>query len=132
VDRHPVDADPDPNQNFHYDADPDLDPDRHQKTKTMRIQIRIVPKVLTHVGKWGKIYNFYTFIHSNANLLCFFFLISEKGVMILSILDSMLKCSRKKSKIHALAAWNLYRSGSVKMMRIRPDQDTVLYVICSS
>jgi hypothetical protein len=50
----------------------------------------------------GKINTFYTFIHSNANLLGFFFLVSEKGVIIICILDSMLKCSRKKSKIHVL------------------------------
>ncbi len=43
---------------------------------------------------------FFTFIHINASLQCLSFLISDKCVMILSILYSILKCHEKK--LHVL------------------------------
>jgi hypothetical protein len=46
----------------------------------------------THVGKSEKI----TFSHNIASLQWFIFLISVKGVIIFSILDSILKFSGKK------------------------------------
>jgi hypothetical protein len=80
------------------------------------------------------------FIHSNASLQWFSFLISDKGVMILSILDSILKFFVRKYK--PTCAWNWYRSGlagsesachggrfrswSGKIKRIRPGPDSNL------
>jgi hypothetical protein len=61
------DANPDPN--FHFDPDP-----------------RILPQIYT---SWNIII-FLTFIHSNASLHCFFFLISVKDVIIFIIIDSLL------------------------------------------
>jgi hypothetical protein len=51
--------------------------------------MRILPQVLNMLKYVRKIYNFYS-IYSNASLQWFSFLISSKGVMILSILASIL------------------------------------------
>jgi hypothetical protein len=56
--------------------------------KTMPMNMRILPQIL---HKLENSENKITLIHSNASLHCFFFfLISGKGVMNLSILDSIL------------------------------------------
>jgi hypothetical protein len=66
VDRHRFDADPDPT--FYFDVDPDPDPYPTSSYKQV-----------------GKSKFFLTFIHSNASLHCFIFLISVIGVVIFSI-----------------------------------------------
>ncbi len=102
VHRHPFDADPDPE--LHYDADPH--PDR---TGIRTIRYGSYP-IFSNCWKIGKKYLLFdTSIHSNARLRCFSFLISGKSVMILSILDSIVKCSGKSQNAFA---WNWYRSGS--------------------
>ncbi len=63
--------------------------------KTMPIHMRILHQVL-HKLAWAK---FFTFIHSNASLQCFSFLISGKCVKILGTLDSILKFSRHNTGV---------------------------------
>ncbi len=60
------DANPDPDPNFNFDADqdPDLDPD---PTTSFRLVLKNL--------------NFFSFIHSIANLHCFIFLVIVKGVI---------------------------------------------------
>jgi hypothetical protein len=70
--------------------------------KTMPIHIRIQPQVLHMLENRAIIF---IFIHSNASLQCFSFLISEKCVMILSILYSILKFHEKSGKIHLLGIY---------------------------
>jgi hypothetical protein len=60
----------------------------------IRIGINTMPihmPILLLVFTYWKIGANFTFVHSNASLQCFSFLISGKCVMILSILDSILK-----------------------------------------
>ncbi len=106
MDQHRVDADPDPN--FHI-----LMPIQIQiGIKTMPITCGSYPKFYT----CGKIGEKIVLLFSAIPVTVFFLTTSCKGVMILSILDSILKFSGKKVK--NTCAWNRYLSGSVKMMRI--------------
>jgi hypothetical protein len=84
VDRHRFDNVPDPV--FHFDANPGPDPDWHQND-TVPIHMRILPQIL-HPLENKKF--FLTFSVSIASLQCFILLISVKGVIIFSILDSIL------------------------------------------
>jgi hypothetical protein len=78
----------------HFDADPDLD--WHQNDAVHHAD----PTKFYICWKIGR--KKLTLIHSNAGLQCFSFLISGKVVMLLSISDSILKFSGKKSQIHVL------------------------------
>jgi hypothetical protein len=74
VDLHRFDADPHPDSTFHFDGDPDPDPDLDRHKKDADSHADHIPSS-THVGKKDKIF---TFIHSNASLQFFLFLISGK------------------------------------------------------
>jgi hypothetical protein len=87
----------------------------------IQIRIRIDIKTMTiHMRNLTILNNRWKnpFTYSNASLQRFFFLIDGKGVMIITIFDSILKFSVKSKNT---CAWNRYRSG--KMMQIRPDPD---------
>jgi hypothetical protein len=70
-----VDADPDPDldPNFYFDADPDP---VQIGIKPMQIHMRILPQFLHMLKNREKKF---IFIHSNASLHCFSFLISGKA-----------------------------------------------------
>jgi hypothetical protein len=62
----------------------------------------------------------FTFIYSNASLRCFSFLINGKGVMVVSICESILKFSRNKYKKNICLELIPIRIGRPRMpIRIR-------------
>ncbi len=71
-------------------------PDRLFIWMQIQIRIRIRIRIQTQVKHKLEDVNFFPFIHSIASLHCFIFLISAKGVIIFSILDSILKFYWKK------------------------------------
>ncbi len=77
-------------QNFRLDVDthPDLDWHKHDADSHTDL-----PPSFTHVGN---LEIFCTFSQSTACLQCFIFLLSVKGIIIFSILDSIMKISGKK------------------------------------
>ncbi len=84
--RHCFDDDPDTDPNFHVDTDPDPDTNWHQNDADPRAD----PTPSFTYGMLEKEnLNFFTFSHSFARLQCFIFLISVKGVIILSFLNSI-------------------------------------------
>ncbi len=99
----------DPDPNFHFYGDQDPDPDSHQNEADPHHKCYTCWKI-RNLGI--------------ASLHCFIFLISVQGVIILINLDNILKFSGKKYRycLSTLSfAWN--RSGSGKMIRIRPGPD---------
>ncbi len=87
MDRHRLDTDPDPKPNFHSDADPDWhknDADPHADP--------IPSFILLENLKFC-----FTFSHNTARLQWFIILFSVNGVLIFSILNSILKFSGEKA-----------------------------------
>jgi hypothetical protein len=79
--------------NFHFDADPD----RHQNDADSHAD---------PTNTCCKIEKNLTFIYSNASLQCFSLLMSDKVVILLSISDSILKFSGKKSQLISILRKN--------------------------
>jgi hypothetical protein len=64
--------------------------------KIMQIHMRFLPQVLHNTVQMLKNQNFFSFCHSMFSFQCFIFLVSVKGVIIFSIIDSISKISGKK------------------------------------
>jgi hypothetical protein len=89
----------DPDTNFHFDADPDPDPDPERYQNYANLHTDPSPS-LKHVVN----HNFFTFSHAIANLQCFIFLISVKGITIFRILARIFKFPAKQYSLSTFSS----------------------------